>query len=108
MNSRCQEAAPSRLRSEQAGVVAPWTNRSRTPPDRAAVAPQLIFNQRLDGWLTILFTAILWFVILDMSRVCLRRLSGMPVIKGSEASYQPTQLEGVPAMALQGAAQGSH
>jgi carbon starvation protein len=66
------------------------------PPDRAAVAPQLIFNQRLDGWLTILFTVILWFVILDMSRVCLRRLRGKPVIKGSEASYQPTQLEGIP------------
>jgi carbon starvation protein len=78
------------------------------PPDRAAVAPQLIFNQRLDGWLTILFTAILWFVILDMSRVCLRRLRGMPVIKGSEASYQPTQLEGVPSLALNAAAQGSH
>jgi carbon starvation protein len=77
-------------------------------PDRAAVAPQLIFNQRLDGWLTILFTAILWFVILDMCRVCLRRLRGMPVIKGSEASYQPTRLEGVPAMAMHGAAQGSH
>ena len=78
------------------------------PADRAAVAPQLIFNQRLDGWLTVLFTAILWFVILDMVRVCLRRLRGMPVIKGSEASYQPTRLEGAPAMAMHGAAQGSH
>ncbi len=26
------------------------------PADKAAVAPQLIFNQRLDGWLTVLFT----------------------------------------------------
>ncbi|HUA88882.1 MAG TPA: carbon starvation CstA family protein, partial [Steroidobacteraceae bacterium] len=38
------------------------------PPERAAVAPQLIFNQRLDAWLAMLFTAILWFVILDMVR----------------------------------------
>ena len=40
------------------------------PPERAAVAPQLIFNQRLDGWLTMLLLAILWFVIPDMARVC--------------------------------------
>ena len=26
-------------------------------PERAAVAPQLIFNQQLDGWLTLFFTA---------------------------------------------------
>ena len=78
------------------------------PPDRAAVASQLIFNQRLDGWLTILFTAILWFVIIDMSRVCLRRLRGV-VIKSSEAPYQPTQLEGTQVAAgLRGAVQGSH
>jgi carbon starvation protein len=79
------------------------------PPDRAAVASQLIFNQRLDGWLTVLFTAILWFVIFDMSRVCLRRLRGLPVIKSSEAPYQPTKLDGIEVAAgLQGAAQGSH
>jgi carbon starvation protein len=79
------------------------------PPDRAAVAGQLIFNQRLDGWLTICFTAVLWFVILDMSRICLRRLRGLPVPKGCEAPYQPTKLEGVEvATGLQGAVQGSH
>ena len=39
------------------------------PAAKAAVAPQLIFNQRLDGWLTSLFTVILWFVILDMARL---------------------------------------
>src|SRR5246500_4420084 len=47
--------------------------------ERAAVAPQLIFNQRLDAALTMLFTVILWLVILDMARVCSRRLRGMPV-----------------------------
>jgi carbon starvation protein len=78
-------------------------------PDRAAVASQLIFNQRLDGWLTVLFTAILWFVILDMSRICVRRLRGLPLIKSSEAPYQPTKLEGIRVPAgLHGATQGIH
>ena len=79
------------------------------PAAKAAVAPQLIFNQRLDGWLTILFTVILWFVILDMARVCVRRLRGMPVVGSSEAPYQQTKLEGVSAAAgLQHAAQAGH
>jgi carbon starvation protein len=78
-------------------------------PDKAAVAPQLIFNQRLDGWLTILFTAILWFVILDMLRICVRRLSGKEVMQSSEAPYQPTKLEGEPVTnGLQGAAPVGH
>jgi len=58
----------------------------------AAVAPQLIFNQRLDGWLTVLFTAILWFVIVDSLRVCLRRWRGLPLRAGSEAPYRATRL----------------
>ena len=73
------------------------------------MAPQLIFNQRLDGWLTIFFTAILWFVILDMCRVCARRLRKMPVGQSSEAPYQVTRLEDVQVAAgLRGAMQGSH
>jgi carbon starvation protein len=79
------------------------------PHDKALVAPQLIFNQRLDGWLTIVFTAILWFVILDMARVCVRRLSGQAVAKTSEAPYQQTKLEGLTVGAgLQHAAQAGH
>jgi carbon starvation protein len=62
------------------------------PPERAAVAPQLIFNQRLDAWLAMLFTAILWFVIIDMARICLRRLRGMPLRVNSEAPYRPSRL----------------
>jgi carbon starvation protein len=58
------------------------------PGQTAAVAPQLIFNQRLDAWLTGLFTAILWLVIIDTARVCVRRLRGLPVAAGSEAPYQ--------------------
>ncbi|HYX74682.1 MAG TPA: hypothetical protein VE819_08375, partial [Steroidobacteraceae bacterium] len=66
--------------------------------ERAAVAPQLIFNQRLDAALTLLFTAILWLVILDTGRVAARRLRGLPVRSSSEAAYQPSQLAG-PALA---------
>jgi carbon starvation protein len=59
--------------------------------ERAAVAPQLIFNQRLDAALTVLFTAILWLVILDMARVCVRRLRGLPLRSSSEAPYRQSQ-----------------
>jgi carbon starvation protein len=62
------------------------------PAERAAVAPQLIFNQRLDACLAMLFTAILWFVIIDMARICLRRLRGMPVPANSEAPYRAREL----------------
>jgi len=63
-------------------------------PERAAVAPQLIFNQRLDAALTLLFTAILWLVILDMARVAARTLRGLPVRTSSESPYVPSQLPG--------------
>ena len=79
------------------------------PAAKAAVAPQLIFNQRLDGWLTLVFTLILWLVIVDMARLCVRRLRGMPVVGSSEAPYQQTKLEGVSAAAgLAHAAQAGH
>ena len=64
-------------------------------PERAAVAPQLIFNQRLDGWLAMLFTAILWFIILDMVRISVRRLRGHAVPASSETPYQATRLKTV-------------
>ena len=69
-------------------------------PERAAVAPQLIFNQRLDAWLAMLFTAILWFVILDMARISIRRLRGLAVPASSEAPYRPSRLQSA---AVQGA-----
>jgi carbon starvation protein len=59
------------------------------PPEKAAIAPQLIFNQRLDAGLAMLFTAILWLVIFDMARICVRRLRGLPVPVSSETAYQP-------------------
>ena len=54
-------------------------------PEQAAVAPQLIFNQRLDAVLAIVLTLILWIVIADTLRVSMRVLQGLPVPPSSEA-----------------------
>ncbi len=62
------------------------------PPEKAAVAPQLIFNQRLDAWLTLFFLTVVWFVIVDMIRVSARYLRGLPVTQSSEAPYQVSRL----------------
>jgi carbon starvation protein len=61
------------------------------PPDRAAVAPQLIFNQRLDGWLTALFLLLVWIIVLDMVRVCYAHLSGRRDPLDTETPYVPSQ-----------------
>jgi len=53
-------------------------------PEQAAVAPQLIFNQRLDAVLAIVLTLILWIVIVDTARVCMRVVQGLPVPPSSE------------------------
>jgi carbon starvation protein len=53
--------------------------------EQATVAPQLIFNQRLDAVLAMLLTAILWVVIFDMLRVSWRVVRGLPVLPSSEA-----------------------
>jgi carbon starvation protein len=60
------------------------------PAAKAAVAPQLILNQRIDAGLTLLFVAILWIIILDTARVSLRRLRGRPVLPLTESRYVPT------------------
>jgi len=65
------------------------------PADRIASAPQLIFNQNLDGWLTVFFTFVLWFVIIDMLRVAYCRITGRAVLPSSEAPYRPSQLNGI-------------
>ena len=62
-------------------------------PERAAVAPTLIFNQRLDGWLTVLFLVLMWTVIIAMVRVSMRHLAGKPVPASSEAPHVPTRLD---------------
>ena len=63
------------------------------PPDKAAVAPQLIFNMQLDAVLALFFAALLWLIVIDMLRVCARHLRGRPVPPLSEAPHHVTQLE---------------
>jgi len=60
--------------------------------EKAAVAPQLIFNQHLDAYLTMFFVVVLWVVLIDMLRLCARYLSGKPVLKLSEAPHEPSRL----------------
>lgn len=62
------------------------------PPEKAAVAPQLIFNQQLDAWLTVFLVALLWMVVIDMLWMCWRSMQGQTVLPDSEAAYVPTRL----------------
>jgi len=62
------------------------------PPEKAAVAPQLIFNQQLDAWLTLFFVAMLWVVVLDMARMSRRYFAGQPVRPSSEVAYVASRL----------------
>jgi carbon starvation protein len=64
-------------------------------PGKAAIAPQLIFNQRLDAVLILFFVCMLWLIVFDMLRVCVRYLKGKPVPPLSEVSYQLTRMEKV-------------
>ena len=59
------------------------------PAKQAAVAPQLIFNQRLDAVLTLIFVVIVWLIIADATRVCWRVAKGRPVMPSTEAGYVP-------------------
>lgn len=62
------------------------------PADKAAVAPQLIFNQHLDAYLTMFFVAVLWLVVLDMLRMCWRYLRRQAVLPSSETPYELTRI----------------
>ena len=57
------------------------------PPDKAAVAPYLIFNQQLDAVITALLTLLLWVIVVDMLRVCRRYYKGLPVPPSTESAY---------------------
>ena len=63
------------------------------PPDKAAVAPQLIFNQQLDALLVLFFVVLLWLIVGDTVRVCARHLRGKPVPPICETEHVPTRLE---------------
>ncbi len=63
-------------------------------PEKAAVAPQLIFNQQLDAYLTLFFVTVLWVVLIDMLRVTYRFMHNKPCLPSTEVEYQPTKLIG--------------
>jgi carbon starvation protein len=57
------------------------------------VAPTLILNQRLDGYLCLFFALLMWVVILEMLRISSRKLRGLPVPANSEAPFTATRLD---------------
>ncbi|HEY0666141.1 MAG TPA: carbon starvation CstA family protein, partial [Gallionella sp.] len=61
-------------------------------PESAAIAPTLILNLRLDAGLALFFAAMLWIIVLDMLRVCIRHLRNKPVPPLSEVPHQATRL----------------
>ena len=63
------------------------------PPDKAAIAPALIFNQRLDAVLSALFAVLMWVIVIDMLRVCWRHLNGKSVPPLSETPYRARTME---------------
>jgi carbon starvation protein len=75
-----------------AGDLAAKLAAGALPPERAAVAGKLIFNQQLDGWLTVALLIIVWTIVLDMARGCWQHLSGRRPAASTEAPYVATQL----------------
>ena len=62
------------------------------PPEKAVVAPQLIFNQQLDAYLTMFFVVVLWVVITDMLYVTYKYLAGKPLLPLTEVAHEPSRL----------------
>ena len=62
------------------------------PPDKAATAPHIIFNDRLDAALTAYFLITTWVLVLDMLRVCLRVLRGRIDPPLTETPHVPSRL----------------
>ncbi|MDD1616315.1 MAG: carbon starvation protein [Methylococcaceae bacterium NSP1-2] len=62
------------------------------PPDKAAIAPKLIFNFQLDAVITVFFVSLLWLIVFDMLRVCVRYLLGKSVPALTESPHIPSRL----------------
>lgn len=62
------------------------------PPEKFAQTQQLIFNDRLDAVLTMLFLVLTWVLVFDTLRVSRRALSGRIHPPLSEAPHEPTRL----------------
>lgn len=61
--------------------------------EKAATAPQLIFNSYLDAGLTALFLVLIWILTADMLRVCYRVLTGKSHAPSSESDYTVSCLQ---------------
>ncbi len=64
------------------------------PADIAAVAPQLIFNNRLDAALTVFFLVVLWVMVADTCRVCYCVFTQRKYPPLSETPFEPTRMTG--------------
>lgn len=62
------------------------------PPDKAATAPHIIFNDRLDAALTAFFLITTWVIVIDMLRVCYCALRGHKHPPLSEAPHVTSRL----------------
>jgi len=62
------------------------------PPEKAAIAPKLIFNFQLDAVITVFFVSLLWLIVFDMLRVCTRYLMGKSVPALTETAHIPSRL----------------
>ena len=62
------------------------------PPEKAAVAGKLIFNQRLDALLAAAFLCILWLVVADVLWTLLQRCRGAKLAPSKESPYEPSKL----------------
>jgi len=60
--------------------------------EKAAVAPQLIFNQQLDAYLTMFFVAVLWIVIFDTVRMMRHHFAGKALLPLTEVAHEPSRL----------------
>jgi carbon starvation protein len=63
------------------------------PTEKAAIAPKLIFNLQLDAVIVLIFVSLLWLIVLDMLRVCVRYYLGKPIPDLSEVPHSYTRLE---------------
>jgi carbon starvation protein len=62
------------------------------PADKMAVAPQLIFNQKLDAWILVFLVLLVWILFIDMVWVLTRYLRQRPVPPLSEAPFERSAL----------------
>ena len=62
------------------------------PSNKALVAPQLIFNQQLDAYITLFLVAVLWIVVLAVMRLIYRYLNDLPLGRSTESPYTKSLL----------------